>query len=428
MQKKWGVSLLLLVVGICLTQENARAGEFDWPQWRGPNRDAVSRETGLLKSWPQDGPPVLWNSRDVNNGKGIGRGYSSVSVADGRIFTMGDSKGDCYVFALEEETGKELWATRISPGERDGPRCTPTVDGDRVYALSRQGILVCLLVKDGKLLWQLDFKGDLGGQMMSRWDYSESPLVDGDRLICTPGADEAALVALDKMTGKLVWKAEVPKCGGAGYASIVTANVGGIKQYITFFKRYIVGVRAQDGKLLWKYGQVTNGTANIPTPIVWDDLVFCSTAYRTGAALLKLVPDGKGGVDAKEVYFLDWQKLQNHHGGMVRVGEYVYGGHGHNEGNPFCLHLKSGKFAWGPLEGPGTGSAAVVYADGHLYFRYQDGVVALIEATPEKFHVKSLFSLPRKTGRPSWPHPVIANGRLYIRGNDMLIAYDVKQK
>lgn len=424
----WSVLILLAFVSAPSAADKKNAGSFDWPQWRGAHRDGLSRETGLLKEWPEGGPKLVWNSKEVN-GKGIGRGYSSVSVANGRIFTMGDTRDGCYVFCLDEKTGKELWASQIGPREGDGPRSTPTVDGDRVYALSRQGNLACMSVKDGKVLWQLNYKQDLGGRMMSGWDYSESVLIDGDRLICTPGGDKAALVALDKKTGSVIWKAPVKNAGGSGYASIVIANVGGIKQYITWLGRCIVGVRADDGKLLWRNSKVRNGTANIPTAIVKGDLVFCTTGYGSGGStLLKLIPTQDGGIEVKEMYYFNNRELQNHHGGVVLVGDYIYGGHGHNNGMPFCLHMETGKLAWGPVRGAGTRSAAVVYADGNLYFRYQDRTMVLVRATPKGYQPISRFELPRYSGSPSWPHPVIANGKLYIRGNDVLLCYDVKQK
>jgi outer membrane protein assembly factor BamB len=416
------LAAVLLLAAPLAAQENTHK-PYDWPQWRGPNRDGLSKETGLLKQWPEGGPKLLWTA------KGVGRAYSSVAVANGRIFTIGDRNKDCVVIALDEATGKELWATRIAPAQGDGPRSTPTVDGLNVYALSRQGELACLSVAKGEVRWHKSYKADLGGRMMSGWDYSESPLVDGDKLICTPGGDKAALVALNKYTGEVIWQAPVKDAGGAGYASPVVTEIGGIRQYITLLGRSggIVGVDARDGRLLWRYNKMANGTANIPTPIVHGDLVFTSTGYGAGSALLQLVPTGSG-IDVQERYFLKGRVLQNHHGGLVLVGDYIYGGHGHNDGQPFCLSMKTGKFGWEPRRGPGAGSAAVVYADGELYFRYENGVMALIEATPQEYRLKSTFELPRSTGTPSWPHPVVANGRLYIRGNNVLLCYDVKQK
>jgi outer membrane protein assembly factor BamB len=420
---------MLLLATVAVAGEATVDTSRDWPQWRGPHRDAVSAETGLLREWPKGGPRLLWNSRKVNGGRSVGTGYSSIVVAGGRIFTMGDHQGSEYVFALNEKTGKHLWGTRIGNGWGDGgPRCTPTVDGDRLYALTPHGDVVCLGVARGDIRWHKNYGKDFGGRMMSGWGYSESPLVDGDKLICTPGGDQAALVALNKTTGKLIWKAPIKNTGGAGYSSIVVADVGGIRQYVTILGHSggVVGVAAKDGKFLWRYNRMVNGTANIPTAVVKDDLVFCSTGYGAGAALLRLVPSQDGSVDVNEVYFLQGNKLQNHHGGVVMVGDHIYGGHGHNEGFPFCLNVKDGSFAWRPERGAGGGSAAVVYADGCLYFRYQDNVMALVDASPGGYRLISQFNLPGGLGT-GWAHPVVVHGKLFIRGQDQVLCYDVKQ-
>jgi outer membrane protein assembly factor BamB len=263
---------------------------------------------------------------------------------------------------------------------------------------------------------------------MSGWGYSESPTVDGNLLICTPGGKTAALVALDKLTGATVWKCELPTSCGAGYASIATAEVGGIKQYITVLGKELglVGVDAKTGKFLWNYAKAANGTANCPTALVQGEYVFTATGYGAGAALLRLVADGSTQVKVVEEYFLKGTQLQNHHGGMVMLGDHIYGGHGNNDGKPFCLEWKTGKFAWGPERGPGGGSAAVLYADGHLYFRYQNGIMALLEATPENFVVKSSFPVP-PIAKNGWPHPVIYQGKLYLRGDDHILCYDIKK-
>jgi outer membrane protein assembly factor BamB len=391
----------------------------DWPQWRGPHRDAVSNDKGLLKEWPQKGPPLAWKI------KGLGEGYSSVAVAGDKIFTIGRRGGGTQLIALSRKDGKELWAVKF--GQGGSAQSTPTVDGKRVYALNTSGDLVCVDIAQGEALWNKNLSKDFGGRMMSGWGYSESPLIDGDKLVCTPGGETATLVALDKKTGEVIWKGVVPEGDGAGYASIVVAEVGGVRQYLQLLGGGIVSLAAKDGKFLWRYNRIANGTANIPTPIVKGNFVFCSTGYGAGSALLKLVPAGKG-TKVEEVYFLPGNKLQNHHGGLVLVGDHVYGGHGHNQGFPICVELKTGKVVWNQDRGPGSGSAAVVYADGNMYFRYDNGQMALIQASPAGYKVKGAFPIPHKGGHPSWSHPVVAGGKLYLREQDWLLCYNLKKK
>jgi outer membrane protein assembly factor BamB len=393
-----------------------------WPQWRGASRDDVSADTGLLQAWPEGGPPLVWT------GAGLGDGYSSLVIAGGRIYTTGDRKDGEYLICLDDATGKEVWAKRI--GERwsdGGSRSTPTTDGKLVYALTPSGDLLCAKTADGAIVWQKNLKTDFGGKMMSGWGYSESPLIDGDRIICTPGADDAAVVALDRNSGQTVWQARIEKCGGAGYSSIVKSKAGGVEQYVTVLGKTggAVGVRAANGKLLWRHGGVAGGTANIPTPIAHGDYVFYTTGYEDGgSALLKIMPHGDE-VAAEEVWHKDANELRNHHGGVVLVGNYIYGGHGQNQGFPFCVNFVSGKNTWPKKRGPGEGSAAVTYADGRLYFRYQDGLIALIDADPSQCKVISTFKIP-KGSTPSWSHPVVAGGRLYLRDKDRLLCYDLR--
>ncbi len=267
---------------------------------------------------------------------------------------MGDKDGAQHVFALKREGGAVLWKVRVGPplvDSRGGARTTPVVDGERVYALGTSGDLVCLDAATGKVVWSKNLERDYGGRMMSGWMWSESPLVDGDRLVFTPGARDAALVAVDKATGRDVWRAAIPDLGpagkdGAGYSSIVVSNGAGVKQYVQLLGRGLVGIRASDGKHLWGYNRVANGVANISTPLVRANWVFASTGYQTGSVLLELQPSGDG-VAARELYFLDSKTLQNHHGGLVLVGNHVYAGHGHNKGFPICVDFITGKVAWG---------------------------------------------------------------------------------
>jgi outer membrane protein assembly factor BamB len=403
----------------------AKPSKTDWPQWRGQARDGLSTDTGLLKEWPEEGPPLLWKT------PGIGRGWSSVAVSNGRVYPVGDKDPDEFVFAIDANTGKPLWSSRIGASLDDGPRSTPTIDGKLLYVISPHGEVVCLETAKGKERWRKHLQNDLEGSDTPSWKFCESPLVDGDRLIVTPGSRSAGLVALNKLTGKLIWKAPLPEFGNqgmdqAGYSSVVISNGAGVKQYVQLVGRGVVGIRAEDGQFLWGYNRVANGTANIPTPIVKDDYVFCSTGYGAGSALLKLKREGSG-VTADEVYFLPGDELQNHHGGMVLVGDHIYCGHGHNNGFPVCLEMVSGQFAWKQGRGPGSESAAVIYADGHLYFRYQDGMMALIEATPEGYREKGTFQIP-DCSSPSWSQPVVAGGKLYLREQDNLLCYNLKAR
>lgn len=416
------LGVVALAAGVWAQQPGA-----DWPQWRGPNRDALSRDTGLLKEWQASGPPLVWQAG------GLGAGFSSVSLSGGRLFTMGDVDGAQHVIALDSSSGRPLWKTRVGPVWVDGypgPRGTPSVDGDLLYAVGTEGDLVCLEAATGKERWRRQLERDFGGRMMSMWKFSESPLVDGDRVLVTPGARDAAIVALDKKTGAELWRSAVPELGpngrdGAAYSSIVIGHGAGVKQYVQLLGRGVVGVRASDGAFLWGYNRVANGTANISTPVVKGDHVFASTGYQTGSALLKLEKAGDG-VQAREVYFLDSKTFQSHHGGYVLVGDHLYGGNGHRLGFPTCIDFLTGKVAWGgDIRNEGRGSAALGYADGHLYFRYEDGTVILVEATPAGYRPKGHFTIPN-VRKPSWPHPVIVGGRLYLREQETLYVYDVK--
>ncbi len=415
----------VLVVFLVTIPCSAESPQREWRSWRGPDRDGICKEVGLLREWKEDGPKLAWRV------DGLGRGYSSVAIADGRIFTIGRHSREASLMALELDGGKEIWRTAVGGGD---PNCTPTVDGDLVYALGREGDLLCARVKDGAEVWRKSFRKDFGGRMMSGWGYSESPLVDGDRLVCTPGGNDAVIVALDKKSGEEIWRARMPEEAGdrgndgAGYSSIVITEGGGVRQYVQLTGRGVISVAADDGRFLWIYNRIANNTANIPTPIVHGDTVFCSTGYGTGAALLKLSPaeqDGKKGVRADEVYFLDARTMQNHHGGMVRVGDTIYCGHGHNRGHPLALDMKTGEVIWKSNDRPGDGSAAVLYADGHLYFRYEDGVMALIEANPKEYRLKGTFRIATRNGK-SWPHPVIVDGKLYLRDQQTLLCYEVR--
>ncbi len=408
----------------------ATAVAADWPQWRGAERDGKSPETGLLGAWPEGGPPLAFRVA------GLGMGFSSVAVAGDRIYTLGDLEDGQYVLALSRADGKRIWKTRIGPVWDDGyggPRSTPTLDGGRLYALATEGDLVCLDAATGELRWKRSLPEEFGGGMMKAmgttdWKFAESPLVDGDRVIVTPGAADAVMVALDKSTGEEIWRAKLPELGaegvpGAGYSSAVVSEAGGIRHYVQLVGKGAIGVEAATGRFLWGYNRVANEIANIPTPLVSGDHVFVSSGYGTGAALLELRREGEG-LAAEEVYFLEGETMQNHHGGLILHGGHVYTGSGHNKGFPMAVALATGEVAWGPVRNEGKSSAAITYADGRIYFRYQDGRMILVEATPEAYREHGTFEIPEVT-KPSWSHPVIAGGRLYLREQDHLFVYDV---
>lgn len=412
--------ILLVVTAAC-----APASAEDWPSWRGDNRNAVSKETGLIDSWPADGPPVEWRA------SGIGKGYSSVVVSNGLIFTTGRLDGDVYCFAIELQTGNQRWSTKIGTTSRN-VMATPTVHGEFVYAVDPDGDLVCLRVSNGEIVWQHSYADEFGGSLMSGRGYGESPLVDGDRLICTPGGEDAMLVALDRRTGEVIWKSTIPDIGnkgrdGAAFSSIVISNAAGVRQYVQLVGRGLVGVEADTGRFLWGYNDIANQTANIPTPLGRGDFVFSANGYHAGGVLLKIERDeSETGVRAHEVYRLKGNRFQNHHGGFVLIEDHIFGGHGSNNGLPTCIEFETGKIAW-KQRGAGTGSASIVAADGNLYFHYQDGMVALIEATSEEYRLKGTFSLPN-AGGDSWSHPVIADGKLFLREQDELSAYNLRHE
>ena len=405
-----------------------QAQAADWPTFRGPERTAIAPDTDLLESWPEDGPPLVWQTA------GAGRGYASLAIVGDRIFTLGDglstaADDDEYLTCFERTTGKALWKTKTGRPWADGQpswqssRSTPTVDGDRVYVITPFGELVACAVADGREQWRIDLTARFGGKKGDSWGYSESVTIDGNRLVCTPGGEQATMVALDKRTGQPLWSCPVPGDPGAGHASIVTATVGKRKVYVQTTAGGAFGVDAQTGTLLWTY-PIDKTTAVIPTPIVRDDLVFFAAGYKRGGALLRQVP-GPGGVRIEEVYGLTTD-LANKHGGIVLVDDHLYGD-SDDKGIPFCAELLTGRIVW-KERGSGKNSATVLAADGHLYIRYADGTLALVKADPAGYEEVCQFQVPGSGDRPSWAHMVILDGRLYLREGDAILCYDLRAR
>lgn len=388
----------------------------DWPQWRGPKRDGHSPETDLLQEWPTGGPPLAWKTN------GLGTGYASVSVAKGRIFTMGDRTDSSFVHAFDLQ-GKPLWSTKVGKpgggGGYPGPRCTPAADGDFVYALGQHGDLVCAEAATGKEVWRKNLNKDFGGQV-GGWGYSESPLIDGDQLICTPGGRQGTLLALNKKTGAKTWQSYQWR-DAAEYASPIVAEIGGRRQYIQLTGDSLGGVAADSGKVLWRVSR-RGATAIIPTPIFHQDHVYVTSGYGVGCNLFRISATGNS-FKAHEVY--DNKVMVNHHGGVILVGEHVYG---YSDGKGWvCQNFKSGEMVWSDKK---LGKGSIAYADGRFYLRSEGskGTVALIEATPQGYRERGRFDQPERSGKDSWPHPVIAGGKLYLRDQDLLLCYDVKAK
>lgn len=451
----------LAVAAATLSLSNApSARAADWAQWQGPGRNAVSNETGLLKEWPKDGPPLAWTV------KGLGGGDSTPSIAAGRIYGMSNRGSDEVVWAIAESDGKPLWATTLRPApaqqfhqSKEGPSCTPTVDGDRLYVVGLGGEISCVQAADGKVLWDRSMTREFGGQL-PMWSFRESPLIDVDKVICTPGGENATIAALDKMTGKTIWQAKLSEAApapqpenaggppgrgpgggrrggfggfggaraGAGYSSVIAIDFEGARQYVQFTAKALAGFAAADGKFLWRYDKPANGMGiNITTPIYHDGVIFASSAYGAGGGAVKLTKQPDGSIKADEVYFT--KKMQNHHGGMVIVDGALFGAHGGNEGGYIaCIDFKTGKELWSERSERRAQKGSVVLADGRIYYRVEDGTMLLVEPNATKYVEHGRFEQPDRSSQPAWAHPVIANGKLYLRDQDVLFCYDVKAK
>ncbi|MGI9243736.1 MAG: PQQ-binding-like beta-propeller repeat protein [Verrucomicrobiales bacterium] len=405
-------NLRYLPVTLLAIQFLQTAHADDWPQWRGPDRDGISKEGGLLAEWPESGPPLAWR------GKGLGTGFSSIAVANGKLYTLGDLEDGSYAIALSEKDGSPLWKTKIGEagGHRKypGTRSTPTVDNGQVFVLNQHSDLACLDASSGKLLWRKNLVSEFGGKMMSGWKYSESPLVDGDRVVCTPGGKDGTLLAVDRNNGAKLWQTS-DWTDPAGYSSVVIATIHGTKQYVQLTGASVAGVEPSSGKVLWQ-AKRAGKTAVIPTPIIDGDLVFVTSGYGIGCNGFRVSKDGDAW-SAEEIYAN--KEIANHHGGVVLVDGHVYGA----TGSTFrCVELESGD---GVFNERSAGKGSTLYADGRFILRSENGPVALMEASPEGMREISRFDQPDRSKHRAWPHPVIANGKLYLRDQGLLLCYDV---
>jgi outer membrane protein assembly factor BamB len=391
----------------------------DWPQWQGPDRTNQSKETGLLREWPKDGPKKLWTFKD------LGKGFGGPSIVGDRLYVQGTEGSNESLFCIDVKEGKKVWATAYSNESRassgDGPRANPTVDGDLIFGIGSQGQLFCIDTK-GEKKWSKSLKSDLSGSMMSGWGYSESPLVDGDKVVCTPGGRQGAIAAFNKSSGELLWRSK-EFTDSAAYSSIVIATIGGVKQYVQMTGSSVAGIAAEDGKLLWRQPRQAR-TAACATPLVKDNFVFVTSAYGAECLLTEVIADGKT-FKTKAVY--QHKDHQNHHGGVVLLGDYIYGHSGGN-GRPHywaCMNFKTGEIAW---KSEKLGKGSCTYADGLLYcYSEGDGTVVLVDPNPKEWTEKGRFKNPDAHSRGNvWTHPVVANGRLYLRDQSNLTCFDVK--
>lgn len=396
----------------------AAQAEGPWPQWRGPNRDDISTETGLIQDIPTGGPPRLWLFENC------GTGYSGPAIVGDKLYILGGRDGSDHLLCLDVASGKELWASEplgpmLTNDWGDGPRSTPTVDGDQIYVMASEGNLVCLNRADGKILWTKAMQ-DLGGEIPA-WGYSESPLVMDGKIFCTPGGERGAIAALDKTTGELLWQSK-GLADPAHYSSIMPMDQEGKTVLVQLLMKELVGVDPADGRAIWTVPFPGN-VAVIPTPIVSEDLAYATAGYGAGCVGVKLVGD-----EAEVVY--ENKNMTNHHGGVILLDGHVFG---YSEGKGWvCQNLQTGEPAW--RERGAFGKGAIGYADGRFYCLEEDtGDVVMIAASTEGWEEHGRFTLEpqtkiRKDRGKIWTHPVIADGRLYLRDQDLLFSFDVKAK
>ena len=400
--------LILFTFNICL------GDVYKWPQFRGPQRDNISCETGLLKQWPSGGPKLLWTAKD------IGEGFSTVAVKDEFIYTTGNTSKNTVITALDLN-GKVKWTAKNGPAykrSKPGTRSTPTINDSRLYHENADGDIVCLESDTGRKIWSLNILERFEGRNIT-WALAESLLIDGNNIICTPGGETVGVAALDKKAGHTVWT-----CEGIhdkpGYSSPIVFEYQGLRQIVVLMAKSVVGINADTGRLLWRVQHVTPFDENINTPIFHDGCVFiCSRT--TGSRLFRIKINGER-VSVKEVW--KSELLESQHGGIILVDGYLYGSSRSSVLGPWvCLDFKTGKRMYAEF---GIGTGSLTYADGLIYALNQRSTVALVLSTPQTFQIVSQFSLPKGGKGPTWAHPVVCNGRLYIRHGNFLYCYEIK--
>jgi outer membrane protein assembly factor BamB len=385
--------------------------KFDWPQWRGPNRDGVSKEIGLLKSWPEGGPKVLWRAP-------AGEGYSGIAVSQGRAFTMYGEGNDEVTVGLDAANGKEIWRFRADGkyinDQGNGPRSTPTVDGDLVFTLSGNGTLHALNAKDGKKVWEHNLTKEFAGRIPT-WGISTSPLVEGELLIVDVGGKaEHSVVAFNKSSGSLAWKSQTDQ---PGYSAPIAVTVNGVRQVLVFTGTALVSLSPANGKLFWRYPWVTEFFVNAATPVfIPNDKIFISSGYGKGAALLQMQA-ANGRVTAAPVWLS--RAMKNHFSSSVFHEGHLYG---FDDAIFKCLDANTGGEKW---KARGFQKGSLILADGHLIVLGEHGNLALVEATPTEYKEKA--NVPALKGK-CWTMPSLAGGKLYLRNEKEMLCLDVTGK
>jgi len=417
--------LVVIVTMIVVNSMNLNAQ--DWSQWRGQNREGIFKGSGLNLDWAEKKPPLLWVFREA------GSGYSSPAVVGNILYLSGAEGDNDFIFALDAQTGNLKWKQKL--GERyaqdrgDGPRATVTVDGDKLYLIRGDGQIHCLLATDGTMIWQRDFVKDFNGKIMSQWGYSESPLIDGNLVICTPGGEEGTMVALDKNSGAIIWISK-EWTDEAGYSSPIVAVIDGIRQYIQQSAKGVAGIDAKNGKLLWKIEVEGYRTAIIPTPIYKDNIVYVTASYNSSCNAIKL---NKEGEKFETELLYSNKNMLNHHGGVVLVNGHIYG---FSEGSGWtCQDFKTGENVWSTGrtgEVTNFSKGAVLAVNDRLILQEEkSGLLAVIAASSDGWKEFGRLEFPERTQMETkdnmvWTHPVIAHGKLYVRDHDLLFCFDLK--
>jgi len=384
----------------------------DWPQFRGPTRNGQSPETGLMKSWPEGGPKELWSF------EGLGQGYASIAVADGLVYTTGmvGSEGILFAFDLN---GNLKWKFNYGPewtGDRPGTRTTPTIDGDRLYLMSGMGRIDCRNAKTGEPIWHKDTLQEFNGKNIS-WGIAESILIENEKAICTPGGQDATVVALNKMTGETIWTTKGLSESSA-YCSPAVITRGPNRIILTMVQQSIVGIDMKTGTVLWKHPNKVSYDISAVTPAYENGMMYVTNGYRHGGHMFELSADGTAS--AKK-----WSEksLDVHHGGVLLIDGNI---HGASTGGTWtCIEPASGKVKFtDKLVGKGSG----IYVEGLLYcYGERDGDVGLVKINPAAYETVSSFRIT-KGSKEHWAHPAISDGRLYIRHGEVLMCYDIKAK